>query len=120
MAAAAGQALRVAVVGAGSISREFALYHFGQHTDTVVAAIVDLQAERAAALAAEVGSKQAGAEVAVPEGGRRYQATVTETKGEPVFSASALGPDVLKLADVVFVGTTPSSHAALTLQALEA
>ena len=55
--------LRVAVVGAGSIGREFALHHFGDATGTVVAAVVDRDWERAKRLAADVGSVQAGAAV---------------------------------------------------------
>ena len=52
--------VRVAVVGAGSVSREFALNHFGPATDTIVSAIVDLDTAKAAVLAADVGSVQAG------------------------------------------------------------
>lgn len=54
---------RVIVVGAGSISREYALQHFGPPTNTRVVAIVDSNIDRAKELASDVGSAQAGAVV---------------------------------------------------------
>jgi predicted dehydrogenase len=57
------EVLRVVVVGAGSIGREFALRHFGPHTRTAVAAVVDCDGDAAARLAADVGSVAAGAAV---------------------------------------------------------
>jgi predicted dehydrogenase len=109
--------LRVCVVGAGSISREFALYHFGPSTNTVVTSIVDIDEERARRLAADVGSVQAGAAI---EGKRSaYSATAAEVRGTPVQSATELGP-CLQGCDVVYVGTPPNSHASLVLEALKA
>lgn len=63
--------LRVCVVGGGSISREFAMHHFGDATNTKVAAIVDLNEERALQLATDVGSVQAGA--VVEDKGTKYR-----------------------------------------------
>ena len=72
--------LRVCVVGAGSIGREFALHHFGPSTNTVVSSIIDVDFEAARALAADVGSVQSGASVV---GDSKYQATVSSCEGEP-------------------------------------
>ena len=55
--------LNVVVVGAGSISREFALKHFGPATHTRVSGICELDDAKALALAADVGAVQAGAAV---------------------------------------------------------
>lgn len=110
--------LRVCVVGAGSISREFALHHFGRATRTVVTAVVDLDEARASELAADVGSVQAGASVE-NVGGSKYRAATTEAKGEPVPYALALSA-ALDLCDIVYVGTTPMAHAPLVLEALAA
>lgn len=109
--------VRVCVVGAGSISREFALYHFGPATQTVVTSIVDLDEERAARLAADVGSVQAGARI--ESKGSAYAAVATETRGQPVPFSTKLAP-CLEGCDLVYVGTTPGSHAKLVLEALEA
>ena len=83
MAADAAGLMRVAVVGAGSISREFALHHFGPATGTVVVAVVDLDEGRALQLATDVGSVQAGAAIR-DGGGSKYRAATCETKGRPV------------------------------------
>ena len=111
--------LRVCVVGAGSISREFALYHFGAITHTVVTSIVDLDEERARRLAADVGSVQAGAAVVNTNPGSAYSAGAATSAGTPVLSATKLAP-CLDSCDIVYVGTTPNSHATLVLEALEA
>lgn len=107
------------VVGAGSISREFALHHFGAPTATVVRAVVDVDLERARQLAVDVGSVQAGAAVA-DSGGSRYRAVAAEVRGEAVPHASALSSAVLEGVDCVYVGTTPAAHAPLVLAALAA
>ena len=109
--------LRVCVVGAGSIGREFALHHFGPSTNTVVSAIVDLDSEAARALAADVGSVQSGASVV---GDNRYQTTVSSCEGEPVATGASLDATVLEGCDIVYVGTPPASHRALVLAALDA
>jgi predicted dehydrogenase len=113
-----GDSLRVAVVGGGSISREFALHHFGAATGTVVSAIVDLDEARAKELAVDVGSVQAGASIE-NGGGTRYRAAATDVRGDPVPFAKQLGA-VLAGCDVVYIGTTPGAHAALAIEALEA
>eukprot|EP00964_Phaeocystis_antarctica_P078875 scaffold49079_cov62-Phaeocystis_antarctica.AAC.2 len=115
--AASAAPLRVCVVGAGSIGREFALHHFGPSTNTVVSAIVDLDFEAARALAADVGSAQPGASVV---GDNKYRATVSSCEGEPVATGASLDASVLTACDVVYVGTPPASHRALVLAALDA
>ena len=115
--AAAAAPLRVAVVGAGSIGREFALHHFGPETGTTVASIVDLDIGLAQRLASDVGSVRAGARLGGPS---RYQATVDGPKGEPVASSTSLDKATLAACDLVYVGTTPSSHRELVRSALTA
>ena len=109
--------LRVAVVGAGSIGREFALNHFGPETGTTVASIVDLDIAAARRLASDVGSVNAGGLVGGPN---KYQATVDGPKGEPVASSASLDEATLAACDLVYVGTTPSSHRELVRSALTA
>lgn len=108
--------VRVAVVGAGSISREFALNHFGPHTSTRVTAIVDTNLVKAETLATEVGSFQAGGKVGLA-GTRLYTSTVTDKLGTPIKHASTIS-QILEDCDLVYIGTTPASHAALVQQAL--
>ncbi|CAE8599806.1 unnamed protein product [Polarella glacialis] len=110
-------ALRVAVVGAGSISREFALQHFGPQTHTEVACVVDVDEDRAKVLAADVGSIQAGAAVT---GDRKYKSKAVRQIGTPVPHFTGLTGSALDSCDVVYVGTTPASHLALVSQALAA
>ena len=118
--AAADKTLRVCVVGAGAISREFALHHFTPaSSSTVVTSIVDLNATRAASLAADVGAVQAGALITTV--GRKYESTVTKgaAAGRPVPHATSLSA-VLESCDIVFVGVPPMAHASLVLEALAA
>lgn len=110
--------LRVCVVGAGSISREFALYHFGAATGTVVASVVDIDKARAEQLAADVGSVQAGAPVQTRRGSQ-YSATAAEVRGPPVPWHTSLNAG-LDGCDLVYIGTPPNSHAQLACEALEA
>ena len=65
--------LRVAVVGAGSIGREFALEHFGRTTQTRVVAICDLDLKAAAALASDVSALYSGGRL----GGSKYREIVS-------------------------------------------
>lgn len=111
--------LRVCVVGAGSISREFALYHFNAATQTVVTGIVDLDEDRARRLAIDVGSVQAGASIKNQGAGGAYSAAASHRRGTPVPFATRLAP-CLGDCDVVYIGTTPNSHAELVIEALEA
>ena len=106
------------MVGAGSISREFALHHFGEATSTVVSAIVDTNAERAQQLATDVGSVQAGATI-VNGGGTRYRAAAADVRGTPVVHYTSLAP-ALEGCDVVYIGTTPGAHAPLAVAAVAA
>ena len=115
--ASAAPPLRVCVVGAGSIGREFALHHFGPSTNTVVSSIIDVDFEAARALAADVGSVQSGASVV---GDSKYQATVSSCEGEPVATGASLDASALTACDIVYVGTPPASHRALVLAALDA
>ena len=91
--------LRVVVVGAGSIGREFALEHLTASAGVMVSAIVDLDAVAASTLAADVGSTEVG---------------------ETVVHATSLTDDVLQGCDAVYIGTTPSSHLPLVERALAA
>ena len=116
---ASNHPLRVCVVGAGSISREFALYHFGRATGTVVTSIVDIDEERARSLAADVSSVQAGAPIDNGSG-NRYLAQVKEARGSPLPYATRLEPPCLDDCDLVYIGTPPGSHAQLVQQALAA
>ena len=116
-AAVSAAPLRVAVVGAGSIGREFALHHFGPSTNTVVSSVVDLDSELASKLAADVGSVQSGASVV---GESKYQATASTSQGQPVATSTSLDATVLGECDVVYVGTPPSSHCAVVALALGA
>lgn len=106
-------------MGAGSISREYALHHFQVCPRTRVSAIVDLNEQRAAALARDVGSVQAGAAVANASG-RGYSAAPIETRGVPVACGTALTAELLVACDMVYIGTTPASHADIVLDALAA
>mmetsp|Transcript_48301 Transcript_48301/g.126297 ORF Transcript_48301/g.126297 Transcript_48301/m.126297 type:complete len:393 (+) Transcript_48301:17-1195(+) len=106
--------LRVAVVGAGSIGREFALRHFGPHTRTAVTSIVDIDPAAAERLAIDVGSVAAGAWVM----GGGYSETVSERLGTPVAFDTALTDNILAACDAVYVGTTPNSHRELALRSL--
>ena len=110
--------LRVSVVGAGSISREFALHHFNAANFTEVVSIVDLNLERAKALATDVGSVLAGAHL--DTGTTAYAAGVQGgARGTPVAHSAALGEGI-DGCDVVYIGTTPGSHKTLALEALAA
>mmetsp|Transcript_30422 Transcript_30422/g.78886 ORF Transcript_30422/g.78886 Transcript_30422/m.78886 type:complete len:389 (+) Transcript_30422:455-1621(+) len=106
--------LRVAVVGAGSIGREFALRHFGAHTGTAVSAIVDRDIAAAERLAADAGAVAAGAKVI----GGGYREAVSDRRGAPVPHGTALSDAILSTCDAVYVGTTPGSHRDLVLRAL--
>ena len=106
--------LRVAVVGAGSIGREFSLCHFGSKTRTVVSSIVDIDARAAERLAIDVGSIMDGAKVV----GVGYQEEASEMRGTPLPHATSLTADVIEGCDAVYIAATPSAHRDLVLQAL--
>lgn len=116
-AAAAASPLRVAVVGAGSIGREFATRHFGPGTGTAVSCVVDATESRAEALAADVGSVQAGARLTGDIG---YRSRPASSRGRAVPHFRELGEAALEGCDCVYIGTTPASHAALVQRALGA
>ena len=114
--------LRILIVGAGAISREFALHHFDpSHTGAIVVGIADLDKEKASNLATEVGSVQAGAKV-LGDGRNWHTAATNERVGEPVphfgsveKALDDLGNDV----DAVYIGTPPGSHRVLVEQSLK-
>ena len=115
--------MRVCVVGAGSIGREFALNHFQPGaTQTRVACIVDRDAERASALAIDAGSVLAGAALVADQDAslKKYRSKPSTVKGEAVPHFTSLNNDALALCDVVYIGTTPNSHCSLTLAAIAA
>ena len=118
--ATARRTLKVAVVGAGSIGREFALHHFGRdRSGTQVSSIVDVDAAAARALAEDVAAAQAGAAIRV--GSSRYRSSVDRTGGAapPLLHATKLTQPILDDCDIVYIGTTPSSHKDLVQQALD-
>ena len=118
MPTSVAKCLRVAVIGAGSIGREFALHHFGAHTGTRVVSVVDIDIDAAKRLAADVGAAQAGAAVV---GRNRYKSQVAASElGEPVAHASELAAPILDGCDMVYVGVTPSAHKNIVLCALAA
>jgi len=112
--------LRVAVVGAGSIGREFALEHFGRTTQTRVVAICDLDLKAAAALASDVSALYSGGCL----GGSKYRETVSGggavSEANRVVAANGLTEEVLAQVDAVYIGTPPSTHASITVTALRA
>eukprot|EP00546_Thalassionema_frauenfeldii_P016520 CAMPEP_0178900122 /NCGR_PEP_ID=MMETSP0786-20121207/3296_1 /TAXON_ID=186022 /ORGANISM="Thalassionema frauenfeldii, Strain CCMP 1798" /LENGTH=392 /DNA_ID=CAMNT_0020571087 /DNA_START=104 /DNA_END=1282 /DNA_ORIENTATION=- len=116
-------AMRVLVVGAGSISREYALHHFNpSSTNTVVVGIVDLNEEKAIDLATQVGSAQAGA-VVRNDDNNKYKARVLSTsKGTPVphFTDIKVALETLSDSiDIVYIGTTPKSHRRLVEESFQ-
>ena len=79
--------VRVAVVGAGSIGREYALNHLTAAAGCVVSAIVDLDSTKAAAPAADVGSVVAGSSISGGIFGgdhaKAERSTVAKPKAQP-------------------------------------
>jgi len=109
--------MRVAIVGAGSIGREFALNHFGAATGTCVTCVVDPDTARAQTLAADVGSMQAGAALGR---GNLYQARPRDNLGRALPHFAELTVEALDLCDLVYIGTPPASHRAVAVAALDA
>lgn len=115
--------LRVVVVGAGSIGREFALRHLVKDLGVEVVAIVDRQLELAQSLAHDVGLARAGAIVE----GSKYRETVNAESAAkipacsiPIVRTAINLEDVLDDVDICYIGTPPSTHSALTLMSLRA
>lgn len=86
--------LNVAVVGAGKIAQDVHLPMWARRADSTVKAVVDIDSQRAQALAAQFG---------VPFGGMDVAAVLAD-------------PTI----EVVDIATPPDSHAALALQAIDA
>ena len=113
---------KVACVGAGSITREFAMRHLHECDGVEVVAIVDLSLEAAQHLATDVRYRKAGACIQ----GSKYCETVDRNSISipleelPDVAASSSLADVLSLCDIVYVATPPSSHASITIEALAA
>jgi predicted dehydrogenase len=113
--------MRVLVVGAGSISREYALHHLTPTaTGTVVAGVVDVNLKKALELATEVGSAQAGAQV-INDQNNKYKARTTVHKGTPIphFTSLSSALDECQDIDIVYIGTTPKSHRELVEKSLQ-
>jgi predicted dehydrogenase len=113
--------LRVAVVGAGSIAREYALCHLVSQLGVVVVAVVDKQLELAENLARDVALSRAGGIVT----GSKYRQTVdpesrsvVSLNSLPTILTSASLAEVLPLVDCCYIATPPNTHAELALQAL--
>ena len=93
--------LRVAIVGAGAIGSEYALYHFGRATGTVVVSVVDCNGEAASTLASSLDKQN----------GRKRQ--------DRVRACTDLS-QALTSCDIVYIGTPPSTHCELAKQSLTA
>eukprot|EP00937_MAST-01D_sp_MAST-1D-sp2_P005198 g5198.t1 len=118
------ETLRFAVVGCGSIGREFALKHLTAANGAVTTAVIDRDLGLAGALAADIGAALAGGRVS----GSRYRehvdpplATETAAASVPAFESLAMALSSARDSfDAVFIGTPPASHRALTEQSLGA
>ena len=114
--------LKVACVGAGSITREFSLRHLSDCPSVEVVAIVDINLDAAQNLATDVRYRKAGANII----GTKYCETVDRStvsvpvEDLPAVAVAASLEEVLPLCDIVYVGTPPLSHAAITIAALAA
>ena len=114
--------LKVACVGAGSITREFSLRHLHECPSVEVVAVVDLNLDVAQQLALDVQYRKAGAGIL----GSKYCETVDKdsvsiaVKDLPPVRAATTLADVLPLCDIVYVATPPASHAAVAIEALSA
>jgi predicted dehydrogenase len=114
--------LRVAVVGAGSISREYALRHLIEDLGVTVVAVIDSNISLAESLARDVTLRKAGAKVV----GTKYRETVED--GFNADSASDVAAvmatttldSVLDMVDMCYIGTPPNTHAELALASLAA
>lgn len=116
------QILKVACVGAGSITREFSLKHLSDCDAVEVVAIVDINVDAAISLATDVRYRRAGASII----GTKYCETVDKSSVNmsiddmPEVAVATTLASVLPLCDIVYVGTPPSSHAAITIEVLQA
>lgn len=113
--------IKIAVVGAGSIGREFALKYLVSTNGVRVVAVVDINHELASALAEDIQYQQAGATVI----GNKYRETVdrssinlSQKDNVPEIIVAQNLNDVLHLIDGVYVGTPPSTHAQIVKTAL--
>lgn len=111
--------LRAVVIGAGSIGREYALRHLVASLGVEVVAVVDANLDLARTLANDVAYQRAGGEVY----GSKYREQVHKDGISvdllPQVAYAASLQEVSFAADMVYIGTPPNSHAALTMQALE-
>jgi predicted dehydrogenase len=115
--------LKVAVVGAGSIGREYALCHLIEELGVSVTAVVDMQLGLATSLARDVAYRRAGAKVV----GSKYRETVqddahllfSDDKLPTVVVATSLA-EVINDVDICYVASPPSTHAAVAVLALQA
>lgn len=115
--------LRVAVIGAGSIGREFAMLHLVEKLGVSVTAIIDTHLELAESLARDVAYRRAGAEVV----GTKYRETVSDDAPSrfpletlPSVTVSTSLASVLNDIDICYVASPPSTHAIVAIEALKA
>ncbi len=115
--------LRVAVIGAGSIGREFALKHLRKELGVEVVAVVDTSLALAEALAYDVSLQRAGAKVI----GTKYRETVDHEFAKQIPTGSLHNvravtdlSHVINEIDMCYIGTPPSTHAAIAVSALSA
>jgi predicted dehydrogenase len=113
--------LRVGVIGAGSIAREFALRYLVASNGFEVVGIVDLNLEAAQSLAEDVGYHRAGATII----GTKYRETVDRSslssanrENIPHIISTPSLTDLLPFVDCVYIATPPSTHAMILSQVL--
>ena len=115
--------LRLAVVGAGSIGREYSIRYLCSQPELVVCAVVDVDLIAAEALAADIRLRYAGGSIV----GGKYRETIDPTTvlGEtleataPIACAARL-EDVVDSVDAVYIATPPSLHMEIARVALSA
>jgi predicted dehydrogenase len=115
--------LRLAVVGAGSIGREYSIRYLCNQAEIVVYAVVDVNLAAAEALAADIRLRYAGGSIV----GGKYRETIdpdtvpreTLEATSPVISTARL-VDVVDYVDIVYIATPPSLHMDIARVALSA
>jgi len=105
--------MRVAVIGAGSIAREYSLRFLCGSPYIDVVAIVDLNIEAAEALAEDVGYRKLGAVIM----GDKYRETVDRSsvsmkddQSVPYVLFTTDINEALLTSDAVYIATPPSTH----------
>lgn len=112
--------LKLGVIGAGSIAREFSLRYLNELNFIEVIAIVDVNFDSAKSLSEDVSYRRAGATII----GSKYRETVDKNsininiENLPLVIPSTSISDILPLVDCVYIATPPSTHAIIVEQVL--